>query len=121
MLLPIRYCADLNCSEPPRSAAVVTASGYRVTRYCLPLERIPADFFADPDGRWTFEELAEAAGFALGDGVAIGALRTLFGEHPDGAAVVTLNAESRPYIAIIECPIAYALAHDEERVGCSAA
>ena len=121
MLLPIRYCADLQCSDPSRIDAYATASGYRVTRYRLPLDRIPADFFADPDGSWSYEELAEAAGFTLQSGLAIGALRTRFREHPDGAAVVTVNAESRPYVAIVECPIAYELVPSGERSGCSAA
>jgi hypothetical protein len=82
----------------------------------VPIESIPADFFADPDGQWTFETLAAAAGFSPRDGVAIGALRMPFNGHPDGAAVVTLNAEARPYIAIIECPIAFVCATSEQRV-----
>ena len=84
-----------------------TECGMRVSCYALPLEALPVDFFADPDGSWTYESLAEAAGFTLGEGVAFGALRQPFGEHPDGAAVVTLNAATRPYIAVVECPIAY--------------
>lgn len=85
----------------------VTADGYHVARYRLSLESIPVDFFADPDGRWTFEGLAAAAGFAFAKGVAVGALAQPFRGHPDGAAVVTLNAETRPYVAIVECPVAY--------------
>jgi hypothetical protein len=74
------------------------------------LDQFPVDFFADPDGGWTYEGLAEAAGFALESGVAIGVLsRDHFG-HPEGSAIVTLNAESRPYVAVVECPIAYACA-----------
>jgi hypothetical protein len=84
-----------------------TREGLRVTRYSLSLEEIPADFFADPDGQWTFEGLAKAAGFSPGQGVAVGALREPFNGHPDGAAVVTLNSDTRPYVAIIECPIAF--------------
>lgn len=121
MLLPIRTAAALNCTDPTRVETCITASGYRVTRYHLPLESIPADFFADPDGSWTHAELARAAGFENHEGVAIGALRTSFRDHPDGAAVVTLNAGARPYVAIVECPIAYALVSDQERLGCSAA
>jgi hypothetical protein len=34
---------------------------------------------------------------------------------------VTLNAEARPYVAIIECPIAYSYVADAERVEISAA
>jgi hypothetical protein len=85
----------------------VTSSGMKVSYYALSLEHIPADFFADPDGAWSYELLARAAGFASHSGVAIGALKCPFNGHPDGAAVVTLNALTRPYVAIIECPIAY--------------
>lgn len=94
--------------EPAPMKLVLTPSGYRVACYAVPLDQFPVDFFADPDGRWTYEGLAEAAGFALESGVAIGVLsRDHFG-HPEGSAVVTLNAETRPYVAIVECPIAYA-------------
>lgn len=85
----------------------VTATGMRVTYYSLALDKVPVDFFADPDGTWTYELLARAAGFASHSGVAIGALRGDFNGHPEGAAVVTLNALTRPYVAIVECPIAY--------------
>jgi hypothetical protein len=80
------------------------------------LDQLPADFYADPDGRWTYEGLIRAAGFAAEDGVAIGALREPFNGHPDGSAIVTLNAESRPYVAIIECPVAYHHVEARERV-----
>jgi hypothetical protein len=89
------------------SATRTTREGLRVACYSLSLEQIPADFFADPDGQWTFEALAKAAGFSPGQGVAVGALRTPFNGHPDGAAVVTLNSDARPYVAIIECPVAF--------------
>jgi hypothetical protein len=85
----------------------VTASGMRVTYYALSLEKVPADFFADPDGAWSYDLLARAAGFASHSGVAVGALKAEFNGHPEGAAVVTLNALTRPYVAIVECPIAY--------------
>jgi hypothetical protein len=88
-------------------ASRTTRDGLRVACYALPLDRVPADFFADPDGQWTFEALAKAAGFSPGQGVAVGALRAAFNGHPEGAAVVTLNSDSRPHIAIIECPIAF--------------
>jgi hypothetical protein len=85
----------------------VTAGGMRVTYYALALDQVPVDFFADPDGTWSYDLLARAAGFASHSGVAIGALREPFNGHPEGAAVVTLNALTRPYVAIVECPIAY--------------
>ncbi|MFZ5892603.1 MAG: hypothetical protein ACOY0T_16210 [Myxococcota bacterium] len=88
-------------------ATATTAEGLRVACYRLALESMPVDFFADPDGQWTFEALAKAAGFRPDEGVAVGALRRPFAGHPDGAAVVTLNSEQRPYVAIIECPIAF--------------
>lgn len=98
--------------DPAPMKLLVTPSGYRVACYAVALDQFPVDFFADPDGRWTYEGLAEAAGFALEDGVAIGVLsRDHFG-HPEGSAVVTLNAESRPYVALVECPIAYACASE---------
>lgn len=96
--------------EPLRSAT--TELGFRVACYAVPVTAVPADFFADPDGQWTFEALAQAAGFSGEQGVAVGALREPFNGHPDGAAVVTLDAESRPYVAIIECPIAFVYAGD---------
>jgi hypothetical protein len=95
-------------------------NGMRVAYYAMPLERIPCDFFADPDGRWSYDALRKAARFAE-DGVAIGALKRSFNGHPEGSAVVTLNTEARPYVAIVECPIAYACTDPEERVGTSAA
>lgn len=85
----------------------VTAGGMRVSYYALGLDQVPVDFFADPDGTWSYDLLARAAGFASHSGVAIGALRDAFNGHPEGAAVVTLNALTRPYVAIVECPIAY--------------
>src|SRR5664279_2729877 len=73
-----------------------TASGMQVSYYALPLEQVPADFFADPDGAWSYDLLARAAGFASHSGVAIGALKAGFNGHPEGAAVVTLKALTRP-------------------------
>ena len=83
------------------------AAGYRAARYAVSLDQVPVDFFADPDGAWTWSELAEAAGFAPDAGIAIGALRRSFNGHPAGSAVVTLNAAQRPYVAIIECPVSF--------------
>ena len=85
----------------------LTREGLRAFHYAVPLDRVPADFFADPDGAWSYERLLEAAGFKGASGVAVGALRKPWNGHLDGAAVVTLNAESRPHVAIVECPIAY--------------
>ncbi len=99
----------------------VTAAGMTVTYYALSLDKVPADFFADPDGAWSYELLARAAGFASHSGVAIGALRADFNGHPEGAAVVTLNALTRPYVAIVECPIAYACFAPPEGSASSAA
>jgi hypothetical protein len=99
----------------------VTATGMRVSYYALPLDQVPADFFADPDGAWSYELLARAAGFASHSGVAIGALKAGFNGHPEGAAVVTLNALTRPYVAIIECPIAYEYLGQAEAAAESAA
>jgi hypothetical protein len=101
----------------------VTSGGMKVSYYALSLEQVPADFFADPDGAWSYEVLARAAGFASHSGVAIGALKCAFNGHPDGAAVVTLNALTRPYVAIIECPIAYGYVQrvDEDEAASSAA
>lgn len=96
-------------------------NGMQVTCYDLPLDAIAADFFADPDGYWTYEGLAQAAGLAAYAGIAVGALKEPFGEHPEGAAVVTLNAESRPYVAIVECPIAYACVGEDAALKSSAA
>ena len=111
-------------SPPARFAPLdhfVTASGLRVSYYALPLERVPVDFFADPDGAWNYDVLTRAAGFASQSGVAIGALKTAFNGHPDGAAVVTLNAAARPYVAIIECPIAYSYSEPVSERASSAA
>jgi hypothetical protein len=119
MLLPIATCSIREDADLIDTA--VTERGFRVTRYGISLDAVPADFFADPDGSWTFEALAAAAGFAAETGVAIGALREDFRGHPGGAAVVTLNAETRPYVAIVECPIAYALVGDDARRSSSAA
>jgi hypothetical protein len=99
----------------------VTSGGMKVSYYALSLEQVPADFFADPDGAWSYEVLARAAGFASHSGVAIGALKRAFNGHPDGAAVVTLNALTRPYVAIIECPIAYGYVQHLDESASSAA
>jgi len=99
----------------------VTSGGMRVTYYALSLDQVPVDFFADPDGTWSYELLSRAAGFASHSGVAIGALEAEFNGHPEGAAVVTLNALTRPYVAIVECPIAYQYVEQVESSASSAA
>ena len=117
----------LKSIEPPAVRAFqaldhfVTAAGMRVTYYALSLEKVPADFFADPDGAWSYDLLARAAGFASHSGVAVGALSAEFNGHPEGAAVVTLNALTRPYVAIVECPIAYDYLLQPEDTASSAA
>lgn len=107
-------------TEPP-FVSYVTDRGYRVALYRLPLAVIPADFFADPDGAWSFDALVAAAGFAGTAGVAVGALRDEFNGHAEGSAVVTLNAETRPHVAVIECPIAYGVVADAARTAVTAA
>lgn len=108
--------------EAPAPLRLFTAGrGLRVACYALPIAEVPVDFFADPDGQWTFEGLSEAAGFSPLDGVAIGALKEPFNGHPDGAAVVTLNSEARPYVAIIECPIAFTCVEEDVEARVSAA
>jgi hypothetical protein len=92
-----------------------TPRGLRVAYYAMPLERIPCDFYADPDGRWTYEELVRVARLPAGD-IAIGALADDFNGHPAGSAVVTLNSSDRPYVAIIECPIAFECVEEDSAV-----
>jgi hypothetical protein len=75
----------------------------KAVRYRVALNEVPVDFFADPDGEWTYDELLAIAGWQTSDGVAIGALTAPFQGHPEGSAVVTLNAKDRPYIVVVEC------------------
>lgn len=113
------------CPAPTAAVVVpirefVTPAGMHVACYEIPIDRVPVDFFADPDGAWTYEALAEAAGFSPDEGVGVGALREPFNDHPEGAAVVTLNRQARPYIAVVECPIAF-MPVEEADQGASAA
>ncbi len=78
----------------------------KAVRYDVSLDQVPVDFFADPDGAWSLEALANISGFELEQGVAVGALTQCFNGHPEGAAVVTLNAKARPYVVIVECEVA---------------
>lgn len=78
----------------------------KAVRYRTTLDEVPVDFFADPDGEWTYEALAEIAGWKISDGVAVGALTASYRGHPEGSAVVTLNAKDRPYVVVVECPLA---------------
>ncbi len=76
----------------------------KAIRYRVSLNEVPVDFFADPDGDWTYDDLLAISGWQDPDGVAIGALTAPFRGHPAGSAVVTLNAKDRPYIVVVECP-----------------
>lgn len=76
----------------------------RAAAVSFPLEEIPVDFFADPDGRWEYEELADAAGFDEGWGqLSIGALTEPFAGFPDGAAVVVLTTADHYAVALVDC------------------
>ena len=119
---PILKSIESSPARPfPALDHFVTSGGMRVSYYALALDQVPADFFADPDGAWSYELLSRAAGFASHSGVAIGALKAAFNGHPEGAAVVTLNALTRPYVAIVECPIAYEYLEQSESSASSAA
>jgi hypothetical protein len=73
-------------------------------RYRIELDEVPADFFADPDGEWTYEELVIASGFDMEtQTVCIGALTQPFRGHPAGAAVITTAERDGRYVAIVEC------------------
>jgi hypothetical protein len=75
----------------------------RIVRYRVPVNHVPVDFFADPDGDWEFDALVEAAGFEVTrPGIQVGALADRFADHPEGSAVVA-EPEGGPYLAIIEC------------------
>ncbi len=80
----------------------------KIMRHRVILDQLPVDFFADPDGEWTFDELVEASGFnPASPGVSVGALAQPFLGHPAGSAVVADTAErtrGQQYVAIVECP-----------------
>ncbi len=76
----------------------------RTSKYFKQLQKIPTDFFADPDGEWSYESLVDAAGFNALEGVpVIGALAEPWNGHPEGAAVVAAFTEAGPRLAIVEC------------------
>lgn len=76
----------------------------RVAAVSSPLEEIPVDFMADPDGPWEYEQLADAAGFDEGWGqLSIGALTEPFAGFPDGAAVVMLTTADHYAVVLVDC------------------
>ncbi|MBX3184770.1 MAG: hypothetical protein KIT72_08020 [Polyangiaceae bacterium] len=77
----------------------------RVRHYRVSAEAAPVDFFADPDGDWSYEALIEAAGIhpgAVPPGVLIGALARPWRGHPEGAAIVSFVADERPRLCVVE-------------------
>lgn len=88
----------------------------RVAAILRPLEDVPVDFLADPDGTWEFGTLAEAAGFDEAWGqISIGALTEPYLGFPEGAAVVLLSAPEESAIALVDCLAErpQRIAHDE--------
>jgi hypothetical protein len=68
------------------------------------LEDIPVDFFADPDGCWEYDQLAQVAGFDQAWGqLSIGALTAPYSGFPDGAAVVMFTSAELCTIALVDC------------------
>ena len=71
-----------------------------------PLESIPVDFFADPDGLWEYEQLAREAGFDQAWGqLSIGALSQPYAGFPEGAAVVLLATAQLCSVVLIDCTV----------------
>jgi len=69
-----------------------------------PLESIPVDFFADPDGPWEYEQLAREAGFDQAWGqLSIGALSQPYAGFPEGAAVVMLATAQLCSVVLVDC------------------
>jgi hypothetical protein len=96
--------------DPAPMKLLVTPSGYRVACYAVALDQFPVDSSPTPTGVGPTKGWPRPPASRSRTGVAIGVLsRDHFG-HPEGSAIVTLNAESRPYVAVVECPIAYACA-----------
>ena len=74
------------------------------THHRVKLSAVPVDFFADPDGEWTYEELVLLSGFdPASQTICIGALTRPFRGHPEGAAVVTIAERRGRSVVVIEC------------------
>jgi hypothetical protein len=79
----------------------------RVLRAAANVEAIPVDFFADPDGVWEYDVLAERAGFDQQWGqLSVGALTEPYAGFPEGAAVVTLTTGQHCSVALVDCTAA---------------
>jgi hypothetical protein len=79
----------------------------RVLRAAASVEAIPVDFFADPDGVWEYDLLAERAGFDQQWGqLSVGALTEPYAGFPEGAAVVTLTTGEQCSVALVDCTAA---------------
>lgn len=77
----------------------------RVRHYRVSAEAAPIDFFADPDGDWSYEALIEAAGIhpgAVPPGVLIGALARAWRGHPEGSAIISFVADEQPRLCVVE-------------------
>jgi hypothetical protein len=76
----------------------------RVTAISTSIEDLPVDFFADPDGLWEYDELAQLAGFDQGWGqLSVGALTEPFAGFPEGAAVVMFVTAEQCFVTLIDC------------------
>lgn len=76
----------------------------RVTAISTSIEDIPVDFFADPDGLWEYDELAQLAGFDQGWGqLSVGALTEPCSGFPEGAAVVMFVTAEQCFVTLIDC------------------
>jgi hypothetical protein len=92
----------------PRAAPLLPSCrefAMKIHLHELSPHQLPVDFFADPDGAWSYESLVRAAGFDP-DAVPaplVGALAVPWGGHPEGAAVVAGPSECNAVVVIIEC------------------
>jgi hypothetical protein len=89
----------------------------RVAAILCPLDEVPVDFLADPDGVWEFESLTAAAGFEEAWGrISIGALTAPYRDFPEGAAVVLLEAPGEwSAITLVDCTARVARQLDDNR------